>query len=114
VTQRGNVPIEVVRVWTEGNALGVELAVPDAVRNELRSMGHEVLAVPTVAGGMNAIQFHDDGRLTGAACWRADGTPIGVAGGLARSGVRFGLARPARDPEPRDVTQTLSRFDLSY
>ena len=55
-------------------------------------MGHKVLAVPTVAGGMNGIQFHDDGRMSGAACWRADGTPIGMAGGLARAGVRFGLA----------------------
>jgi gamma-glutamyltranspeptidase/glutathione hydrolase len=84
--------VEAPRVWTEGNALELELAVPDGVRVELRSMGHEVQPVPTVAGGMNAIQLHDDGRLTGAACWRADGTPIGLAGGLARSGVRFGLA----------------------
>jgi gamma-glutamyltranspeptidase/glutathione hydrolase len=51
-----------------------------------------VQAAPTVAGGMNAIQFHEDGTMTGAACWRADGTPIGIAGGLARAGVRFGLA----------------------
>jgi gamma-glutamyltranspeptidase/glutathione hydrolase len=29
--------------------------------------------------------------MTGAACWRADGTPVGVAGGLARPGVRFVL-----------------------
>jgi len=84
--------VEAPRVWTEGNALAVELAVPDGVRATLKSMGHEVLAVPTVAGGMNAIQFHDDGRLKGAACWRADGTPIGLAGGLARAGVRFGLS----------------------
>jgi len=83
--------VEAPRVWTEGNALEVELAVPEDVRSELRSMGHEVKAEPTVAGGMNAIQFHDDGLLTGAACWRADGTPIGLAGGLARAGVRFGL-----------------------
>jgi gamma-glutamyltranspeptidase/glutathione hydrolase len=27
--------------------------------------------------------------MTGAACWRADGTPIGVGGGYARKGVRF-------------------------
>ena len=27
--------------------------------------------------------------MTGAACWRADGTPVGIAGGLARPGVRF-------------------------
>jgi gamma-glutamyltranspeptidase / glutathione hydrolase len=30
--------------------------------------------------------------MTGAACWRADGTPVAIAGGLARAGVRFGLA----------------------
>jgi gamma-glutamyltranspeptidase/glutathione hydrolase len=83
--------VEAPRVWTEGNALEVELAVPSGVRDELRSMGHEVQVVPTVAGGMNAIEFHDDGMLIGAACWRADGTPIGLAGGLARSGVRFAL-----------------------
>jgi len=84
--------VEAPRVWTEGNALEVELAVPDGVRAKLASLGHRVLAVPTVAGGMNAIQFHEDGSLTGAACWRADGTPVGLAGGLARAGVRFGLA----------------------
>jgi gamma-glutamyltranspeptidase/glutathione hydrolase len=84
--------VEAPRVWTEGNALEVELTVPDAVRATLISMGHKVQAMPTVAGGMNAIQFHEDGTMSGAACWRADGTPIGVAGGLARAGVRFGLA----------------------
>jgi gamma-glutamyltranspeptidase/glutathione hydrolase len=84
--------VEAPRVWTEGNALEVEQAVPESVRARLAAMGHKVLAVPTVAGGMNGIQFHDDGRMSGAACWRADGTPIGIAGGLARAGVRFGLA----------------------
>jgi gamma-glutamyltranspeptidase/glutathione hydrolase len=84
--------VEAPRVWTDGNALEVEFAVPDGVRAKLTSMGHRVLPVPTVAGGMNGIQFHDDGRMSGAACWRADGTPIGMAGGLAGAGVRFGLA----------------------
>jgi len=84
--------VEAPRIWTEGNALEVESAVPDGVRAALAALGHEVEAVPTVAGGMNAIQFHADGSLTGAACWRADGTPIGLAGGLARAGIRFGLA----------------------
>jgi gamma-glutamyltranspeptidase/glutathione hydrolase len=84
--------VEAPRVWTEGNALEVESAVPKSVRAKLAAMGHKVQAVPTVAGGMNAIQFHDDGRMSGAACWRADGTPIGIAGGLARAGVRFDLA----------------------
>ena len=84
--------VEAPRVWTEGNALEVELAVSDAVRTALASLGHKVQPMPTVAGGMNAIQFNDDGTLSGAACWRADGTPVGLAGGLARAGVRFGLA----------------------
>jgi gamma-glutamyltranspeptidase/glutathione hydrolase len=83
--------VEAPRVWTEGNALELEAAIPDAVREALRAMGHEVAIVPTVAGGMNAIEFCDDGSLAGAACWRADGTPIALAGGLARAGVRFSL-----------------------
>jgi gamma-glutamyltranspeptidase/glutathione hydrolase len=49
--------------------------------------------MPTVAGGMNAIQFHEDGSMTGAACWRADGSPVALGGGLARPGVRFELPR---------------------
>ncbi len=83
--------VEAPRVWTEGNALEVEQAIPQAVREKLRAMGHAVVEMPTVAGGMNAIQFHDDGTLSGAACWRADGTPVAIAGGLAQAGVRFGL-----------------------
>ena len=84
--------VEAPRVWTEGNALEVEQAVPEGVRAKLAAMGHKVVAVPTVAGGMNGIEFGDDGRMLGAACWRADGTPVGIAGGLARAGVRFGLS----------------------
>ena len=84
--------VEAPRVWTEGNALEVEQAVPEAVRAELTAMGHQVQAMATVAGGMNAIEFHEDGLMSGAACWRADGTPIGIAGGLARAGVRFALS----------------------
>jgi gamma-glutamyltranspeptidase/glutathione hydrolase len=38
---------------------------------------------------MCAIGFRPDGLLEGAACWRADGTPIGLSGGYARRGVRF-------------------------
>ena len=33
--------------------------------------------------------FNADGSMEGAACWRADGTAIGLGGGLARQGVRF-------------------------
>ena len=83
--------VEAPRIWTEGNALEVEPAIPESVRSKLQAMGHTVAEMATVGGGMNAIQFHDDGTLSGAACWRADGTPIGIGGGLAAAGVRFGL-----------------------
>jgi gamma-glutamyltranspeptidase/glutathione hydrolase len=83
--------VEAPRVWTEGNALEVEQAIPDAVREKLRAMGHRVAPMPTVGGGMNAIEFNEDGSLSGAGCWRADGTPVAIAGGLAQAGVRFGL-----------------------
>jgi gamma-glutamyltranspeptidase/glutathione hydrolase len=83
--------VEAPRVFTEGNMLEVERAIPESVRGELQAMGHKVAEMATVGGGMNAIRFHDDGTLSGAACWRADGTPIGIAGGLAAAGVRFGL-----------------------
>jgi len=83
--------VEAPRIWTEGNALELEPAFSDALREELVAMDHPAVTVPTVAGGMNAIQFNADGTLSGAACWRADGTPIGISGGLARSGVRFTL-----------------------
>jgi gamma-glutamyltranspeptidase/glutathione hydrolase len=89
--------VEAPRIWTEGVALEVEGGIPEGVRAALSALGHDVHVMPTVAGGMNAIGFGEDGTLTGAACWRADGTPVGVSGGLARAGVRFVLetAKPA-------------------
>lgn len=81
--------VEAPRVWTEGGPLELEPAFPDSVADDLAQRGHTIARVPRVAGGMNAIAFDDDGSMVGAACWRADGTPVGVAGGLARPGVRF-------------------------
>jgi gamma-glutamyltranspeptidase/glutathione hydrolase len=72
-----------------GGVLEVEDAFPDAVISSLRDRGHDVVRVARIAGGMNAVSLDPDGTLTGAACWRADGTPVAVAGGLARAGVRF-------------------------
>ena len=71
--------------------LEVEHGIPETVRQGLSERGHKLQVMPTVAGGMNAIQFHDDGSMTGAACWRADGAPVAMGGGLARPGVRFVL-----------------------
>src|SRR3954447_19179464 len=84
--------VEAPRVWTEGNALEVEQTVPESVRAKLAELGHKVQPVATVAGGMNGIAFHDDGTMSGAACWRADGTPVGISGGLAKAGIRFRLS----------------------
>jgi gamma-glutamyltranspeptidase / glutathione hydrolase len=81
--------VEAPRVWTQGHALELEGGIAQPVFEALRDKGHNVVRMPTVAGGMSAIHFHDDGTMEGAACWRADGTPIAVGGGLARPGVRF-------------------------
>jgi gamma-glutamyltranspeptidase/glutathione hydrolase len=81
--------VEAPRVWTQGHALELEAAFPSAVSQDLADRGHPVVTVGNVAGGMSAIRFGEDGMMEGAACWRADGTPIGVGGGLARKGVRF-------------------------
>ena len=81
--------VEAPRIWTEGGAVEVEEAFPDEVTNDLARRGHEVVRLQRIGGGMNAIAFGGDGTLTGAACWRADGTPVAIAGGLARAGVRF-------------------------
>ena len=83
--------MEAPRLWTEGPVLEVESRMPAATREGLAARGHDVAVVPAVASGMNGIMFNDDGTMTGAACWRLDGTPVGVSGGLARPGVRFVL-----------------------
>lgn len=81
--------VEAPRLWTQGQALEVETGIAPAVRDALTAMGHPVSVLPHVAGGMCGIRFYPDGTLEGAACWRADGTAMGVGGGLARQGVRF-------------------------
>jgi gamma-glutamyltranspeptidase / glutathione hydrolase len=84
--------VEAPRLWTEGGPLELEPAFPEEVAQALEAKGHAIARVNRVAGGMNAVSFGEDGTMTGAACWRADGTPVGIAGGLARAGVRFTLS----------------------
>ena len=81
--------IEAPRLWTQGFELELEPQFPDALADALRQRGHSIERVPNVGGGLCAIRFDDNGDMEGAACWRADGTAIGLGGGLARSGVRF-------------------------
>jgi gamma-glutamyltranspeptidase / glutathione hydrolase len=81
--------VEAPRIWTEGGALEMEPDFPDAIAQALQLKGHSISRVRRIAGGMGAIAFHRDGMMTGAACWRADGTPVALSGGNARAGVRF-------------------------
>jgi gamma-glutamyltranspeptidase/glutathione hydrolase len=81
--------VEAPRLWTQGAAVEVEPDFAAAVLEALKARGHQVAPMPHVGGGMNAIAFQADGSMEGAACWRADGTAIGLGGGLARAGVRF-------------------------
>jgi len=81
--------VEAPRVWTQGHTLELEPGVSEETATALAARGHAVERVRSVGGGMGAIAFAEDGTMTGAACWRADGTPVGIGGGLARQGVRF-------------------------
>lgn len=80
--------VEAPRIWTEGQHVELEPAYA-SMAEALREMGHDVRLVKTIGGGMNGIAFGADGMMTGAACWRADGTVMAQGGGLARPGVRF-------------------------
>lgn len=80
--------VEAPRVFTQGDVLELETPLFERLAPALTARGHAVREQPRIAGGMNAIAF-GDGALEGAACWRADGTPVAIAGGLARAGVRF-------------------------
>jgi len=81
--------VEAPRLWTQGHTVEIEHGFPEPVRQGLKALGHDHVVLPHVASGMNAIRFNADGSMTGAACWRADGAPVGIGGGLARAGVRF-------------------------
>ncbi|QEW20933.1 Acylase ACY 1 [Marinibacterium anthonyi] len=80
--------VEAPRIWTEGAHVELE---PGYAHHKpaLEAMGHEVTLVPHIGGGMNMIAFDASGEMTGAACWRADGTVSAMGGGLAAAGVEF-------------------------
>ena len=80
--------VEAPRIWTLGDVLEMEPGFPEAVTRALIERGHSLDPQRLIGGGMGMISFQD-GVMTGASCWRADGTPIGIGGGLAKSGIRF-------------------------
>ncbi len=52
--------VEAPRIWTQGDRLEIEPAIPDATAVALAVRGHAVQRVPRIAGGMNAIAFGPD------------------------------------------------------
>jgi gamma-glutamyltranspeptidase / glutathione hydrolase len=88
--------VEAPRIWTQGQEVEIEQAYAPQ-QAALEALGHEVRVMPHIGGGMNAVAFGE--TMTGAACWRADGTVAATGGGLARPGVRFWPDKaPAKDP----------------
>jgi len=81
--------VEAPRIWTQGHTLELEPAISAEAEADLKARGHQTVRPKHIGGGMGAIRFLPGGLLEGAACWRADGTPVGIAGGLARPGIRF-------------------------
>ncbi len=76
---------EAPRMWDRGPVLELERGFPKLaeLRADLERRGHVIETPFKVAGGMNGILRHPDGTLEGAACWRADGAPMGYSGGDA-------------------------------
>jgi gamma-glutamyltranspeptidase / glutathione hydrolase len=78
--------VEAPRIWTQGEALELEEGFPNLadLKSALEARGHQIAVVEKVAGGMNGVMVGPDGLRHGAACWRADGVPVGVSGGPAK------------------------------
>ena len=89
--------IEAPRMFTQGQSVELEKEFGTTLANSLRGIGHEVEMVNNVAGGMNIIEFGDDGSLAGSSCWRSDGGAVAVSRGLARDGVGLTVVEPVTD-----------------
>ena len=80
--------VEAPRIWTLGEELEMETGYSPDIQSALRRRGHKINPLKVIGGGMGIIAF-DFPDMVGASCWRADGTPMGIAGGMARRGTRF-------------------------
>ncbi len=89
--------IEAPRMFTQGQSLELEKEFGTTTASSLRGIGHKVEMVNNVAGGMNIIEFGDDGSLAGSSCWRSDGGAVAVSRGLARDGVGLTVVEPVVD-----------------
>lgn len=78
--------VEAPRLWDRGPVLELEQGFGNLaeLKAAMEAMGHQVETPLKVAGGMNGILVDPEtGLLHGAACWRADGAPMGFSGGDA-------------------------------
>jgi gamma-glutamyltranspeptidase / glutathione hydrolase len=79
--------VEAPRLWDRGPVLEIEEGTAGLaeLKRDLEARGHVVETPLKVAGGMNGILLDAQaGLMRGAACWRADGAPMGFSGGDAR------------------------------
>jgi gamma-glutamyltranspeptidase/glutathione hydrolase len=79
--------VEAPRLWDRGPALELEQGFHNLadLKAEMERRGHVVETPLKVAGGMNGILVDQStGIMHGAACWRADGAPMGFSGGDAK------------------------------
>ncbi|HUY99545.1 MAG TPA: gamma-glutamyltransferase, partial [Thermomicrobiaceae bacterium] len=78
--------VEAPRLWDRGPVLELEQGFDDlaGLMAAMEARGHVVETPLKVAGGMNGVLVDPEtGLLHGAACWRADGAPMGFSGGDA-------------------------------
>lgn len=69
--------LDAPRSFAENGVLRLETGYGEAVRAELRAMGHDVTWADAPIGGAQAIAIHADGVLEGASDPRKDGCAIG-------------------------------------
>jgi len=95
--------VEAPRVWTEGGVLELESRSPMPSPATFRARSSSLARQKRIAAALTPSRSIRTARSPGAACWRADGTPVAISGGLARAGVRS----PSPDKITSDVSQPM-------
>ena len=79
--------VEAPRVWTEGGAARARAGLSGRDRRAALRAARPRDPARAACRRRHERHLVRAGRhcMTGAACWRADGTPVGISGGLARA-----------------------------
>ena len=87
--------VEAPLVWTmgiqgtPGEKLHLESEYYEKKLDALRSKGHDPIILPKIGGNMNGVLWDSETNLIhGGACWRADGSPVGLSGGPSHPNAR--------------------------